>query len=191
MTTATATPEPAGPPIDVDALLADLLAPKIALIDIARKHAMSLERLAQWARRPQIASLLEDLRHLADLRAGLITAERRTGAVAALAEIASADDANREPARKAATTLARLDPAPPVEDPVDLPPSDPQSACEDPPPDHAPGSRDIDAEIRALAEFVNNPNPSARDIERIAPFLAPHPDETAQARDSHMRAPPD
>lgn len=90
-------------------VLNDLWREDLSLAEIAERHDVSLATLARWAAKDRNVRMMERLRDLVALRAGLLAARARAEASESLWKLAS-DRSNPETARKACVDLLKLEP---------------------------------------------------------------------------------
>ena len=92
------------------ALLADWFESSESLTEIAARHGVSLLALAQWATRPDIAAMIQTLRHLHETRAQLQATIAAKEAIATLHAIAATDRPTnaQEIARRAAAGILKI-----------------------------------------------------------------------------------
>ncbi len=87
-------------------LLADLLTLSEDLETLARRHKMSVDQLAHWMRKEEVADRMLDLAGLADAQTQLALARVRINAVARLHRLATSEAAG-ETARRACADLLK------------------------------------------------------------------------------------
>ena len=92
------------------ALLADWFESSESLTEITSRHGVSLLALAQWATRPDIAAMIQTLRHLHETRAQLQATIAAKEAIATLHAIAATDRPTnaQEIARRAAAGILKI-----------------------------------------------------------------------------------